>query len=158
MLGVRRNLLLVAALAVVAAVVVGFLVLRSGGEDEPFASYCDAVTDHREDVGAALSAGPTTGLLRALPSFEALAKESPEDIKGDWTLVVGRITALKEALDDAGVEAATYSFDRPPAGLPVEDKEAIDAAAARLGAADTATALAHVEQQARDVCKTPLSM
>jgi hypothetical protein len=153
---VRRNLLLVAAL--VAAVVVGFLVLRGGGSDDPFASYCDAVTDHREDVGAALSAGPTTGLLRALPSFEALADESPEDIRADWTLVVERITALKKALDSAGVDAATYSFDQPPAGLPADDKRAIDAAAARLGAADTATALAHVEQQARDVCKTPLSM
>ena len=65
----RRNLLLGAML--VLAVVAGFLVLRGGGEDDPFASYCDAVTDHREDIGAALSAGPTTGLLRALPSFEA---------------------------------------------------------------------------------------
>ena len=156
MLSVRPNLLLAAAL--VAAVVVGLLALRSSGEDDPFASYCDAVTDHREDVGAALSAGPTTGLLRALPSFEALADESPEDIEADWRLVVERVSALKKALDDAGVDAATYSFDQPPTGLPAEDKEAIDTAAAQLGAADTATALAHVEQQARDVCKTPLSM
>jgi hypothetical protein len=152
---VRRNLLLAAAVAV--AVLVGFLVVRSGGEDDPFASYCDAVTDHRADVGAALSAGPTTGLLRALPSFEALADESPEDIRADWRLVVERIRALRKALDAAGVDAATYSFDQPPASLPADDKAAIDAAAARLGATDTATALAHVQQQARDVCKTPLS-
>lgn len=112
-MSVRRNLLLGAML--VLAVVAGFLVLRGGGEDDPFASYCDAVTDHREDIGAALSAGPTTGLLRALPSFEALADESPEDIRADWTLVVDRITALEKALDSAGVDAATYSFDQPPA-------------------------------------------
>ena len=152
----RRRLLLVVGL--VAVVVVGLLVLRGRGEDDPFASYCDAVTDHRDDVGAALSAGPTTGLLRALPSFEALADESPDDIRADWRLVVERVSALKKALDDAGVDAATYSFDQPPTGLPADDKAAIDTAAARLGAADTATALAHVEQQARDVCKTPLSM
>lgn len=152
----RRNLLLAAT--VVAALVAGFLLLRGTGEDDPFAAYCDAVTEHREDVGAALSAGPTTGLLRALPSFETLAEESPEDIERDWTLVIERITALKDALDAAGVDAATYSFDQPPADLPAEDKKSIDAAAAGLGSADTATALAHVEQQARDVCKTPLSM
>ncbi|MBM0123229.1 hypothetical protein [Pimelobacter simplex] len=150
----RRNLLLVAALAV--AVLVGLLLLR-GGEEDRFASYCEVVTEHREDVGAALSAGPTTGLLRALPSFEELAEESPDDIRADWTLVVERITALEEALDGAGVDPATYRFDQPPADLSADDKAAIDAAAARLGAADTATALAHVEQQARDVCKTPLS-
>lgn len=152
----RRNLVFAVALA--AVLVVGFLLLRGGGEDDPFASYCDAVTDHREDVGAALGAGPTTGLLRALPSFEDLADKSPEDIRADWTLVVERITALKDAVDAAGVDAATYSFDQPPADLPPGDKRAIDAAAARLGAPETATALAHVEQQARDVCKTPLSM
>ncbi|MBM7520218.1 hypothetical protein [Nocardioides nitrophenolicus] len=157
-MSVRRILPLVVVAALVVAFAVGLLLVRGSGDDDPFADYCAAVAEHRQDVGAALSAGPTTGLLRALPSFEALAKESPDDIAGDWRLVVERISALKKALDSAGVDPATYRFDQPPADLPADDKASIDAAAAGLGSADTATALAHVEQQARDVCKTPLSM
>ncbi|WP_436699852.1 hypothetical protein [Nocardioides sp. BYT-33-1] len=153
----RRNLPLLLVLVVAVVLVVGFLVLR-GGEDDPFADYCSEVADRREDVGAALSAGATTGLLRALPSFEALAERSPDDIRPDWRLVVTRITDLAEALDAAGVEPATYRVDAPPEGLSDDDRKAIEAAAVRLGAPETSTALARVEQQARDVCKTPLSL
>jgi len=153
----RRNLPLLVALAVAVAVG-GIVLLRATGEDDPFADYCAAVTDHREEVGAALAAGATTGLLRALPSFEELADESPADIAADWSLVVERISALARALDDAGVDASTYDVDAPPADLPAEDRRAIETAAVRLGSQETATALARVEQQARDVCKTPLSM
>lgn len=157
MSGLRRTLPLLAA--VVAVVLVGgFLLLRGTGEDDPFADYCSAVTDHREEIGAALGAGATTGLLRALPSFEALAAESPDDIRADWTLVVERITALEKALDDAGVDALTYDVENPPADLSADDRKAIETAAVRLGSPETATALSHVEQQARDVCKSPLSM
>ncbi|MCR1783043.1 hypothetical protein KVF89_10895 [Nocardioides carbamazepini] len=153
---VRRHLPLL-LLAVAAVLVAGFLVVR-GGEDDPFADYCSEIADRREDVGAALSAGETTGLLRALPSFAALAEESPDDIRADWTLVVERIADLEEALDAAGVDPATYRPDAPPSGLGDDDRTAIETAAVRLGSQETATALARVEQQARDVCKTPLSL
>ncbi|WGX94390.1 hypothetical protein [Nocardioides sp. L-11A] len=152
----RRRLPLL-LLVVAAAVVAGLLVLR-GGEDDPFAGYCSEVADRREDVGAALSAGATTGLLRALPSFEALADRSPDDIRDDWRLVVTRISDLEDALDDAGVDPAAYRVEDPPPGLADDDRLAIEAAAVRLGSPETATALARVEQQARDVCKTPLSL
>ncbi|WP_408895481.1 hypothetical protein ACJ5H2_11290 [Nocardioides sp. R1-1] len=154
----RRRLLLAALGLVAVAALVAVVMVRTVGEDDPFADYCAEVADHREDVGAALSAGPTTGLLRALPSFEDLAAKSPEDIEADWTLVVERVTALRDALDDAGVDPASYRVESPPTGLAEEDRAAIESAAVRLGSPDTATALARVEQQARDVCKTPLSM
>lgn len=116
MLSVRRRLPLL-LLVVAAAVVAGLLVLR-GGEDDPFAGYCSEVADRREDVGAALSAGATTGLLRALPSFEALADRSPDDIRDDWRLVVTRISDLEDALDDAGVDPAAYRVEDPPPASP----------------------------------------
>ncbi|TNM39529.1 hypothetical protein FHP29_11615 [Nocardioides albidus] len=151
----RRSLL---ALVLLAGAVLAAGLWLQRGTDDPFADYCAAVAEHREDIGAALGAGPTTGLLRALPSFEALAEESPEDIAGDWRLVIERITALEEALDAAGVDASAYSFDDPPADVPAADRKAIETAAVRLGSPETSTALSHVDQQARDVCKTPLSM
>ncbi|MDQ6526079.1 hypothetical protein RB608_20850 [Nocardioides sp. LHD-245] len=156
-MSLRRRLGPLLLLVVAAALVAGFLLLR-GGEDDPFDDYCSEVADRREDVGAALSAGATTGLLRALPSFEALADRSPDDIRADWRLVIARITELEEALAAAGVDPSTYRVEAPPAGLADDDRKAIEAAAVRLGSPETATALARVEQQARDVCKTPLSL
>ncbi len=153
---VRRNVWWIAV--VVVALVVGGFVWRQRGDDDPFAGYCSAVESHRDDLGAALSAGRTTGLLRALPSFEDLADKSPQDIRTDWNLVVSRIEALAKALEAAGVEAATYDPAKPPADLSDAEQAAIKKAADALGSAETATALSRVEQQARDVCKTPLSL
>jgi hypothetical protein len=153
----RRDLPLV-ALVVAAALLVGFLMLRDAGSDDPFASYCSAVEEHRAEIGAALGAGKETGLLRALPAFEDLASKAPDDIEDEWRTVVARVTELKAALDEAGVDPASYDSARPPAGLGAEDREAIATAATRLGSEDTAAALAGVEQQARDVCKSPLSL
>lgn len=154
----RGRRLAVAAAVVAVALVAGFLWLRGSGDDDPFASYCSEVESRREQVGAALSAGPEVGLIRALPSFEALAEKSPDDIRADWQLVVARITDLEKALSAAGVDAATYDREDPPTSVSAEDRQAIDTAAVRLGSRETAAALSRVQQQARDVCKTPLSL
>lgn len=156
--GVPGRRVLVGLLALVVVGVLVLLLVRTVGEDDPFAAYCDEVEDRRAEIGAALAAGESTGLLRALPSFEALAEKAPDDIRADWRVVVQRIGALQDALADAGVDAASYDREAPPEGLPEAERAAIDAAAVRLGSPETTTALARVEQQARDVCKTPLSL
>lgn len=155
----RRGRRLAAVVVVLAvALVVGFLWLRGSDDDDPFASYCSEVESRREQVGAALAAGPEVGLIRALPSFEALAAKAPDDIRADWQLVVSRIGDLDRALSEAGVDAATYDREDPPASVSAADRQAIDTAAVRLGSRETAAALSRVQQQARDVCKTPLSL
>ena len=146
------------AVAVAALALTGVLVLDRGEDDDPFDSYCSAVEEHRSELGSALNAGKETGLLRALPAFEDLAAKAPEDIRDEWRIVVDRVRELQAALDSAGVDAASYDFAKPPADLAADDRSAIEAAATRLGSADTAAALAGVEQQARDVCKSPLSL
>ena len=153
----RGRWLAVAAVVVAVGLVAGVLWLR-GSDDDPFAAYCSEVESRREQVGAALAAGPELGLIRALPSFEALAQRSPDDIRADWHLVVARIADLQKALSAAGVDAATYDRDHPPASVSETQRQAIDTAAVRLGSRETAAALARVQQQARDVCKTPLSL
>ena len=70
----------------------------------------------------------------------------------------GSPDALIQALDDAGVDPATYDPDSPPAGLGEAEQQEIAAAASRLGSAETAQALQALDQQARDVCKTPLTL
>lgn len=127
------------------------------GEEDRFAGYCAEVLEQQEPLSEALSGGGPTALIEALPSFRALQEKSPSDISDDWGLLVGRIETLVEALDGAGVDAATYERDKPPEGLSEEDRTAIDAAAGELATPATTAALAGVQQQARDVCKAPLS-
>ena len=138
-----------------AAVLLSTLTVGCGEEDR-FAVYCDEVKAQQRAVTEALAAGDTA-LLQALPSFQKLAKKAPDDIKDEWAIVTDRIEALDEALDDADIDPTDYDRDKPPASLSAEDKAAIDEAAAGLALPDMAEAFAGVQQQARDVCKTPLS-
>lgn len=143
-----------AAAAVAAVLLAGF----SGcGEDDPFADYCAEVEEQQKPLSEAFAGGGPTALIEALPSFQALQEKSPGDISDEWGLLVGRIETLVEALDAAGVDAATYDRDAPPEGLSDDEKTAIDAAAGELATPATAAALEGVQQQARDVCKAPLS-
>ena len=131
--------------------------LTGCGEEDRFAAYCDEVLEQQEPLSEALGGGGPTALIEALPSFQALQAEAPSDISDEWGLLVGRIENLVEALDEAGVDPATYDRDDPPSGLSEEDRTAIDAAAGELATPATAAALEGVQQQARDVCKAPLS-
>ena len=128
------------------------------GEDDPFAAYCDEVQAQQKAITEALATEGPTALIEALPSFQALSDKAPNDIADDWSMLVGGIEGLVEALEDADVDPATYDRETPPDGVTDEQQAAIDAAARRLTAPETAIALEAVQQQARDVCKTPLSL
>ncbi|WP_134741676.1 hypothetical protein [Nocardioides sp. 503] len=130
--------------------------LAGCGDDDPYADYCEEVTAQQKDVTEALADRGPTALIEALPSFRALQDEAPRDIADDWDVLVTRIDALAEALEDADVDPATYDATSPPAGLDAEEETAIEAAATELAGPAARSALTAVDQQARDVCKTPL--
>lgn len=132
--------------------------LAACGADDAFSTYCDEVKAQQQPITEALAAGPSAGLLTALPSFEKLKAKAPSDIADEWGVVVQRITTLQKALEDAAVDPATYDVKNPPARLAPEAQAAIAAAADGLGTVEMQAALAGVEQEARDVCKTPLSL
>lgn len=140
---------------------VGLTLLLAGGlagcGEDPVERYCEEVRAQQEPLTEAAATG-ATGLLLALPSFEALRAAAPEDLAAAWTVVVSRVSALDEALDAAGVDPAAYDPAQPPPGLDEEEQAAIDAAASRLLTDAMSEALDSVQQQARDVCKTPLSL
>ncbi|CAI9406254.1 hypothetical protein [Nocardioides sp. T2.26MG-1] len=142
--------------AVLAAAVLLPLLAGCGGD--PQEAYCGAVKDHQEELSGIVGSGEPDALLKALPVFRDLQAQAPDDITDEWQQVVGRIEALSEALDEAGVDAATYDRDHPPAGLTDEEKARIDAAATELGSGTTLRALQDLDQQARDVCRTPLTL
>jgi hypothetical protein len=134
------------------------LLVGCGDDDDPFASYCEAVEAQRPALSEDLAAGGATGLIDALPEFEKLAAKAPDDLQDEWDTVTSRIGDLVSALEGADVDPATYDRKRPPAGLTPEQKDAIDAAAQALVTPEMTAALNGVEQQARDVCKTPLTL
>lgn len=155
MTSTRRARGLTAAITGVAGAVLLGTLTACGGDG--LDRYCEEVREQQKPLTEAAASGPT-GLLQALPSFEALRAESPSDIAADWTVVVQRIRVLDEALAEADVDPATYDPEQTPDDLTSEERAAIEAAAAGLLTPAMTESLDRVQQQARDVCKTPLSL
>jgi hypothetical protein len=141
--------------AVAALLAAALLVTGCADQKE---KYCDAVKDHQQELGEILGGGSPDALLKALPIFRDLADDAPEDLRDEWKTVIDAVAGLQEALEDAGVDPATYDRDHPPEGLSQADQDAIDAAARQLSSEETVTALSGVDQQAKDVCGTPLQI
>lgn len=120
--------------------------------------YCGAVKDHQTELSDIVGSGDPDALLKALDIFRDLQGKAPGDISDEWQQVVTSIEGLEKALEDAGVDPATYDRSKPPAGLSAEDRAKIDAAAKALGSGTTLRAFQDLDQQARDVCKTPLTL
>src|SRR4051812_34213485 len=141
-----------------ALVVMSVVALTVAGCKSDQEKYCAAVKDHQEKLGEVVGDLSPDALLKALPIFRDLADDAPDDIRDDWKTVIDALEGLQDALDKAGVDPATYDRDHPPAGLSQADKEAIDEAAAGLGSEAITTAFNAVDQEAKDVCGTPLEL
>lgn len=141
--------------AVTAALVVGALAACGGS---PQASYCDEVRGQQAQLAEVVGAGGEAALLDALPIFRRLQGKAPGDVRPDWTRLVDALTGLDKALRAAHVDPREYDAKHPPAGVSAAQQRAIATAATTLGSAKTQAALAAVQQQARDVCHTPLSL
>lgn len=140
------------------AVAVALVVPLLTGCGDATEDYCETVHERQQELSEVLGEGGPTALLQALPIFEDLAEQAPRDIRDEWDIVVGALEGLRDALADAGVDPATYDREDPPAGLTDAERTKIDAAARELASPQTQAAFAGVEQQARDVCKTPLHL
>ena len=118
--------------------------------------YCDAVKEHQKSLTEIMSDAGPTALLEALDDFRALRAEAPRDITDEWQQVIRSIEGLEQALDDAGVDPSDFKGGKPPEDLSKEDRQAIARAADEVGSRTTEVALAGVQQEALDVCKTQL--
>jgi hypothetical protein len=142
--------------AVLLAALLIALLTACGGDSK--SEYCQAVEAHQTELSDIVGSGEPDALIEALDVFRDLQEQAPSDISDEWQQLVGRIEALDHALRDAGVDPSTYDRSHPPAGLSDEQRAAIDAAARQLGSGTTLRALQDLEQQARDVCQTPLTL
>lgn len=129
----------------------------TGCSGDPTQEYCDAVEEHQPALSDVAASEDSGTVFDALDVYDDLREKAPRDIADDWASVIEPLRELEDALDHAGVDPSTYSAEQPPADLPADDREAIEAAARAVGSERTVTAMTAVEQHALDVCGTPLS-
>ncbi|WP_370248170.1 hypothetical protein [Nocardioides sp.] len=148
-----------AGVLLLAGLVLGPLLGGCGDpETSPREAYCAVVGTEQGRIAEVTGTGSPTALLDVLPSFERLEAAAPEDLVDEWSVVVTRVRALRDALAAAEVDAGDYDPADPPASVTPAQQDAISGAARALATPDVAAALDAVQQQARDVCKTPLGL
>ncbi|MFT4085208.1 MAG: hypothetical protein QM638_21715 [Nocardioides sp.] len=121
-------------------------------------SYCSEVSDQQSKLTDTLAGGDAAALLAALPIFTALEEKAPSDIADDWRTLVDALNGLQTALDAAGVKASDYVDGKPPAGTSAADRRSILKAADKVSTTAVQEAAVNVQQQARDVCHTSLTL
>lgn len=123
----------------------------------PGSDYCEAVQENQaalSDIAASTESG---AVFEAVEHYRDLADEAPADLRDEWSQVIKRIEALAATLDEADVDPADYDPETTLKSLPADERRAIAGAARDLGDVTTVQAMAGIEQQALDVCKTPLN-
>lgn len=136
--------------------VAGVLTGCSNSPEDVRADYCEVVKEQQVALTEALAEESPDALLGALPVFRELAEKAPRDIEDDWTVFIGALEGLQEALAAAGAEAASYDAKNPPEDVTGEQQEDIARAADELVRPEVSAAFEGVKQQAKDVCKTAL--
>ncbi len=119
--------------------------------------YCEAVREHQTELSDIAASTDPGAVFEALDAYRELADKAPPDLGDEWSQVILRVEALQATLDEADVDPSTYDPKTTLKSLPADQRSAISGAARDLGDEATIAAMAGIEQQALDVCKTPLS-
>lgn len=125
---------------------------------DPIDDYCTTLKGHQEELTNTLGEDGTSGLIAALPIFEDLERNAPDDIEKDWKTLTGAISGLSTALEDAGVSTDDFENGEPPEGVSDAEAKKIADAATKVSSTKTQEASVRVQQQARDVCHTSLTL
>lgn len=143
-----------------AILALALLPLAGCGEDaaDVRADYCAEVKERQDDLTEITAEGGPTALIDALDVYRELRALAPRDISDEWQQVIRSIEALETALDDAGVDPASYDPKKPPADVSEQQQVAIVDAANAVGSQETQRAFEGVNQHALDICKTPLTL
>lgn len=147
----RLAAVLLVALALVLVVAAGTWWVRSRHKD-----YCDLVDERTAQVQAGQEV--SSSLITALPELHRLADAAPSDLKDEWQVVINATDGLDQALAAAQVDPATADLKSLPDTVTKDQRARITTAASRLLAPEVTAAVKGIEQQALDVCHTPLEL
>jgi hypothetical protein len=126
-----------------------------GGADE---DYCGSVKEHQAELTDVTASGAPSALLDALPILRDLSTRAPDDISDEWQVLLDPLERLDEAVRAADVDPASYDPRHLPAGLTDGERQRIEDAGAALADPAVGAAFDGIQQQAKDVCHTPLSL
>lgn len=121
-------------------------------------SYCQGVSEHQEELTDLVSRDDAAALFEANDIYRSLAEDAPDDIGDEYEVVIDAIDRLESTVEDLGIDPSTYDPKNPPRDLSDADVDRLRAAAVGLVDPTTVAAMDSVEQQARDVCRTPLTL
>jgi len=145
----RQLLGIAAVLALVAGGVTWWLVAR-----EP--DYCGQVAERSANVQA--GGGVMQNVVEGLPQLRDLADAAPSDLKDEWQVVVSAVDGMRQAFADTGVDPATTDLSKLPDTVTAEQRQRLKAAASKLVSPGVQAAVNGIQQQALDVCHTPLEL
>jgi hypothetical protein len=120
--------------------------------------YCAEVKDRQAELSEVTASGSPAALLDALPILRDLAEQAPDDIRDEWQTLLDPLEGLDDALRAADVDPSSYDPDDLPEDLEDAERQRIEDAGAALADPAVARAFDSVQQQAKDVCHTPLSL
>lgn len=139
-------------------VLLGALVSGCASETE---KYCGALEEQQSRL-AELALGadePGEDLLQqTLEIFRELQGEAPGDIADEWSTLTFAYEGMVDAFDGVDTPLAEYDPAEPPADVSEEEAQRITDAAEELRSPRVTEAADGIQQHARDVCKTDLSL
>jgi len=145
-----------AALGVVA--LLGVLVSGCASETE---KYCGAIEEQHErlaDLAIGADEPGNDTLQQTLEVFRELQGEAPGDIADEWSTLTFAYEGFVDAFAGVDTPLAEYDPAEPPADVSEEEAQRIADAAEELRSARVTEAADGIQQHARDVCKTDLSL
>lgn len=123
--------------------------------------YCAELEDQQKALAdlALGSRDPGPELYpELLGLWRELQEEAPDDLADEWSTLVFAMEGFLEAVERTGATPESFDPDRPPPGATESEVAAARDAAEKLVAPRVFSAAESVQQHARDVCKTDLSL
>lgn len=165
----KRHLALSASATLLAGLLVGCGGGDEGGEgsadggsgdsgSSEAEDYCTALEQAEEDLGA-LDGGDVGEFESAIETLRGVAEQAPEEVSGDWDVLIGAVTTLEDALTEAGLEFADLTTLNPaqlPEGVTQQDLQQVVQAAQEFSAPEVQQAGTAISTHAEEECGVQL--
>ena len=124
-------------------------------DDDRRAAYCDLVEEKADELTRTVDEGGAGAFVELLPTLEELGDAAPIDLKDEWREFLDPLRALRDVLEETGVEPDEVDGELPEE-LTREERLRVRNTAALLATPEVFGAVQGIEQHALDVCHTSI--
>jgi hypothetical protein len=150
----RKTLTALAPLALVAGLLTG-----CGGSSSEDSAYCTDLKSAKTKFES-FSSGDVAQLGDAFSTMHDLAAEAPDEVADDWKVIDDGITAMKDALAEAGLgldDLTALQKGEIPDGVDVSKLQDLAPKLQEFGGDDMTKASEAIDKNAQDACGFKLS-